>query len=403
MGEEHRSAGRTILRGGLATLAAAMVLAACTPTPGPSPTTTTLATDPMPPVIQQFGVQNSPLAAPTLVTLGWTASDPNGDPLTCRLDADGDNVFELTYSPCPTSGLHNVPMPAAGSATATLEVSDGLHAPVLATTPYSVAAGSDEPFDIEMRGLDALDPTVAAIFADAAARWESAIPRGVLDRSASSTRPECLPEESPDLPAVIDDLIIDVSTPEIDGPGEILGQAGPSCIWLATEQPFHGVMRFDSDDVATMLTNGTLAEVIEHEIGHVLGIGTLWDMSWLSGGQRKLLSGAGGANPRFTGASAVAEFRSLGGAGDVPVENSGGPGTVESHWRESAFANELMTGWVNVSPNPTSRMTIASMSDMGFRVNLSAADPYSLPGSSLLRSARGGPDGEFERPPVGAD
>jgi hypothetical protein len=29
----------------------------------------------------------------------------------------------------------------------------------------------------------------------------------------------------------------------------------------------------------------------------------------------------------------------------VPVENSGGSGTRDAHWRESEFGNEVMTGY----------------------------------------------------------
>jgi hypothetical protein len=43
----------------------------------------------------------------------------------------------------------------------------------------------------------------------------------------------------------------------------------------------------------------------------------------------------------------------------VPVENSGGAGTRDSHWRDSIFVAEMMTGFVNVGGNPMSRMTIA--------------------------------------------
>ncbi len=38
-----------------------------------------------------------------------------------------------------------------------------------------------------------------------------------------------------------------------------------------------------------------------------------------------------------------------------------------------------MTGFVNVGGNPMSRLTIASLQDMGYQVNLAAAQPYELP------------------------
>jgi hypothetical protein len=35
-------------------------------------------------------------------------------------------------------------------------------------------------------------------------------------------------------------------------------------------------MQFDTADLASMQANGTLNDVITHEMGHVLGIGTIW-------------------------------------------------------------------------------------------------------------------------------
>jgi hypothetical protein len=55
------------------------------------------------------------------------------------------------------------------------------------------------------------------------------------------------------------------------------------------------------------------------------------------------------------------------------------------HWDEEAFDNEMMTGFAE-SPTapvpldmPLSRVSIASMGDLGYQVDLTTADPYSLP------------------------
>lgn len=63
----------------------------------------------------------------------------------------------------------------------------------------------------------------------------------------------------------------------------------------------------------------------------------------------------------------------------VPVENTGGVGTRDSHWRETIFKNELMTGFVGGKPNPLSRVTVASLKDLGYVVDLSKAEKYKLP------------------------
>ncbi len=128
-----------------------------------------------------------------------------------------------------------------------------------------------------------------------------------------------------------------------------------------------------------MQANGMLKDVVIHEMGHVLGIGTLWNAY-----SNNLLVDAGTADPYFNGPAAIAAFDAAGGDvrtdPKVPVENTGGSGTRDSHWRESAHNAELMTGWIESSgtANPLSAITIASLADLGFSVNMGAADPYTL-------------------------
>jgi len=72
----------------------------------------------------------------------------------------------------------------------------------------------------------------------------------------------------------------------------------------------------------------------------------------------------------------------------VPVENTGGPSTRNGHWRESIFFNKLMSGFIAEASNPISRMTVASLQDLGYVVNMGAAESYSLP--DLRTLAEGG-------------
>jgi len=123
--------------------------------------------------------------------------------------------------------------------------------------------------------------------------------------------------------------------------------------------------------------------VIEHEMGHVLGVGTLWQT-------KGLLVGAGTANPQFIGAQAVAQYNAVFGttASSVPVENTGGRGTRDAHWRESVFMSELMTGFVGPgSSMPISRVTVGSLADIGYSVNMSAADAFTPPNAATSLAA----------------
>jgi protocatechuate 3,4-dioxygenase beta subunit len=125
-----------------------------------------------------------------------------------------------------------------------------------------------------------------------------------------------------------------------------------------------------------MLANGSLSNVIFHEMGHVLGIGTLWGP-----GLKNLVTGVGTADPRYTGANAVAAYKALGGPGtSIPVENTGGAGTAGAHWRETVFTNEIMTGFLNTGTNPASSISVASLADLGYTVDLTKSDAYLIPG-----------------------
>ncbi len=128
-----------------------------------------------------------------------------------------------------------------------------------------------------------------------------------------------------------------------------------------------------------------------HEMGHVVGFGTLWSLK----GRLQNPSLSGGADPFFNGPEAIAAFDRNGGAGysggaKVPVENTGGSGTADSHWRESVFDTELLTGFLDGGvPNPLSVISVASLADLGYlRANYAAANAYVL-ASPLLRAGAG--------------
>lgn len=384
-----------------------LVAAACTPTPtGPTTTTTVFTTEPTPPVIFNFAVVGGPGTSPAVVTFAWSIGDANAEPLTCRIDGNGDGVDDVTVTNCQTAGTtRNVTVALLPGATvaatinARLTVEDGNSAPVTRTVAFTLSPGPTEPFDITMRGVETLSPDAAAAFTAAADHWEQIIATGVADFSGSLLA--CLPAGTAPITGTIDDVVIDVSVVPIDGAGDVLGQAGPDCVNPMNELPVHGSIEFDAADVPSMLTDGTFSAVVLHEMAHVLGFGTMWDTTTF-GGTRKVVQGVGGSNPRFSGGRAMAEWSRLGGTGNVPVEEGGGAGTAGSHWRDSVFQNELMTGYINVGSNPLSTVTIASLADLGYHVDLSKADSYSVPGLGFF--ARRGPvtqvEGTMLRPPI---
>ena len=227
-------------------------------------------------------------------------------------------------------------------------------------------------YDIQFVFSSTVTAAQRQLFQNAAARWEEVI-RGDLPNTPLNKRSNLCGQGEPAFNGNVDDIVIYANVGPRDGRGGVLASAGP-CLTRSGGLTTYGVMNFDSAD-----SNGPeLFETILHEMGHVLGIGTLWTSF-------NLVNYSGGcpANPRFTASNAVSEWRTLGGSGSVPVEADGGGGTRCGHWDEGVFNNELMTGFSEGTANePLSRLTIGSLQDLGYSVNKGAADAYSIPGCS---------------------
>jgi hypothetical protein len=247
------------------------------------------------------------------------------------------------------------------------------------------ATGAQAAYDIDVRFLTPMSPSRQAAFTNAAARWASLIYGNVPNIPVSLPAGVCGPN-SPALNETIDDIVIFATVDSIDGPDNILGQAGPCFIRTSGKLPLLGAMIFDSADVAQLELDGQLELVILHEMGHVLGYGTIWtDLG--------LLVGGGGSDPHLVGAQAIAAFDRSGGQGyvagaKVPVEDCCGPGTQDAHWRELVFVNELMTGFLDAGANPLSVTSTASMGDLGYVVNYAASDSYIVVNPVAAHGAR---------------
>jgi hypothetical protein len=112
-------------------------------------------------------------------------------------------------------------------------------------------------------------------------------------------------------------------------------------------------------------------------MGHILGIGTLWGTSFFP----NTATGLGTSNPVFIGAAARGASAALAFTADstqgVPIENTGGAGTRDGHWRATVFGHELMTGTLHLGGNPMSLVTIDALADLGYSVAPEAAADFS--------------------------
>lgn len=244
---------------------------------------------------------------------------------------------------------------------------DGVAEDALKTTQ---SPGPDRGrYNITLKYLVDVTDRQRVVFESAAARWERIIIKDVP--SFTGTIPSAFIGFPPAIDGTLDDIVIEVVLAPIDGPGRILGQAGPRFVRNSDDLTLSGVMFFDVADLGFLDELNLFEEVIVHEMGHVLGIGTLWNF-------RRSLREGPASNPYFDGKKANVFWNAEGGLDELPIENMGGPGTAGGHWSESLLRNELMTGFINLGYNPLSRITAGSLSDLGYGA-ASVGEQYDLP------------------------
>ena len=144
--------------------------------------------------------------------------------------------------------------------------------------------------------------------------------------------------------------------------------------------PVVGCMQFD---VSWGPFNPALLSVTLHEIGHVLGIGTV-------GLHASGFFQDSSDDPHFNGPLAIAAFDDAGGrdytGAKVPVEPDG------SHWRTPVLTNELMSSSSYIPR--LSALTVQSLADLGYVVDVTQADPYTLPDAAAAKVAAFHPQAE---------
>ncbi|MDA1039068.1 MAG: hypothetical protein O3A37_02085 [Planctomycetota bacterium] len=244
--------------------------------------------------------------------------------------------------------------------------------------------------------------SVQALFPTAAARWENVIVGDLPDVTDPTTG------------QVIDDLLIQVSVSNTL-PAGVIAQAGFTDIRVGNTGvpangnfsqnglPYIGTMQISSAFINAVGLGTTIA----HEIGHVVGFGTLWQNN--VGTFPTLVSGIGTTNPVYVGTNGVQSYNSVFRNADtsVPlyeVSTTTPPaydGSYGTHWRDSVFNSyttppiygELMTANYQVNgflgqpvPAYLSRVTVGALDDFGYTVSYAGAEAYSPPSSSSQTS-----------------
>ena len=153
-----------------------------------------------------------------------------------------------------------------------------------------------------------------AYYEKGARRWARIIygnnDDSVIDTAGLPPIPEPYGSESGcTYPAQISDMYMCIYDGGLDGGdrpflANVLAVATP---WLRRTNgstkttPYVGFAKFDSADIAARINDGTFQTVVNHEMGHALGLGTIWRMD--------------GKCPRDDAPNANREFRALSGCG----------------------------------------------------------------------------------------
>ena len=242
----------------------------------------------------------------------------------------------------------------------------------------------DTDYSIELVFINHGTPSQDAAFIAAADRWMTIL-QGDLSDVDFSPNPVLANTcgqgvQHPEVSDTIDDLRIFIDIRSLDGPAGTVAQAGFCQIRGASRLPVLGFMSFDAVDLGPVEQDGDLVALTLHEMGHVLGVGTLWPDFDILLVDPSLPSNPG-ADTHFTGAAAIAAFDAAGGTAytgaKVPVENLLGLGSADSHWRESVLRDELMTPALQSGvANPLSAITTESLVDLGYIVDSSGADSF---------------------------
>ena len=302
-------------------------------------------------------------------------SDPDGDPMAFSASSSDETRVSLAAS----GDTVRIRAERAGSARVTVHATDSPGLATQASFDVTVRRADSPPrpgFNIDIAWHASVPLSARATIEQAVSVWESILADTELPDISVNARRTCFGYTTTDTIDVIDDLLILFAADYIDGPRKTLGRAGPCAVRSKSGFPVVGRVLLDLDDVTRIPAVG-LRNVILHEVAHVLGFGTLWDVTNPSSGTADSVA----VDTHFPGANAVAAFNAAGGksytGGKVPVANEN-PGR-DQHWRDSMFSGELMAPRISVRRSAAlSAITIRALADLGYAVSTASADAFTV-------------------------
>ena len=308
-------------------------------------------------------------------------ADPDDDPLTITAESSDDAVARAEIVG------ETIYVTTVGFGTAIITVTATDPGGLSASTEFEVTVPAPcTGFCILLGFSGAVADVYKPAIRNAVGFWEAILAGTELPDVDLGDGFDCAGLVLPDGTQVDDHLFIAHVQP-IDGPGGTLANAG-FCAQRGTGG-FPTVSRafFDAADIDLLVALGMLDDVAFHELAHGLG--------FIGGHLRRLGLASDDPEPHFTGSGALAAFNAAGGAGytgaKVPLAPDG------HHWSESVFDVEVMTpDFERGVPQPVSAITIQAFADLGYTVNASLADGYTLPSPRPPLLARGQPHRVFD-------
>ena len=332
-------------------------------------------------------------AAPTpLASVSVTTATPRGRPgdstrltITAR-DLTGRTVasaaLERVVDPATRAVVRGDWLVALDTGRVTLTVGRGT---TRAVTTWGTVPASQFPIEFRQGVGPTLPARVTTLLPRIADRWREIVVRAEpLATFRSPTTSTCgLPPSS-----VISTtgVVVSVVLDSLDGrAGGVLAAAGPCVTRVNGTTAVIGIIQIDSLDV-NRVSDLVLENVLMHEFGHVLGIGTLWQRP---DRQAVLIDGTSTSpTPSFLGLRAQAAYGVLRGGAPQPVPLDVGLG----HWERTRFLGEIMRFAVSGSErSPVSSVTVQALGDLGYGVASAGADvdpPALRSGAPAAISAR---------------
>lgn len=208
-------------------------------------------------------------------------------------------------------------------------------------------------------------------------RWERYIDKDPMPSGHSKERLNQLSESfiATELPQNgVDDLYVSVMVEDLSGTpfAGVFAVAGPSLFGLETNYNGNegvrykvtaGRIRLNKARYERAMSRGYMENLLVHELGHVLGIGTLW-------GYQGLIADKG----TYTGKHATQAWHDLGCSGDLPVDPES-----KMHWQEGCLVHEVMNpNFYQHHKDLFSTISMGALEDLGYSVNYKEADDMNL-------------------------